>query len=70
MVKMSEMARQFLTENCPEALKAKTVREVLETLYDDIDEKGFGGNRMDEYNDYGRAAQRVYDDILLNAEDV
>jgi len=31
-----------------------------------IDEKGFAPPHYDEYNDFGRAAQQVYDDLYLN----
>lgn len=40
MVNMSAESREFLTKNLPEALKKDDVRDVLELLYDLIDEKG------------------------------
>ena len=66
MLKMSESSRAFLEKNCPSVLSTDNIRDALEILYDDIDEKGFGGERFDEYNDYGRAAQKVYDDLYLS----
>ena len=69
MVKISDSSRRFLEENCPSALGATTVNDALEVLYDNIVEKGFCGKDNDEYNEYGRKAQAVYDDIYLNATD-
>ncbi len=63
MLTMTDESRAFLEKNCPAVLKANTIGDALEILYDDIDEKGFGGEHYDEYNDYGRAAQKVYDDL-------
>ncbi len=63
MVNMSAESREFLTKNLPEALKKDDVRDVLELLYDLIDEKGFAPPHYYDYNDFGRKAQRVYDDI-------
>ena len=56
----------FLKKNLPSALDAKTVREALELLYDLIDEKGFAPPMYDEYNDFGREAQGVYNDLYLS----
>ena len=36
-------------------------------LYDWIDDHGFSPPHYDEYNDLGREAQRVYDDIYLSS---
>ena len=63
MVNMSAESRDFLTKNLPEALKKDDVRDVLGLLYDLIDEKGFAPPHYYDYNDFGRKAQRVYDDI-------
>lgn len=63
MVNMSAESREFLTKNLPEALEKDDVRDVLELLYDLIDEKGFAPPHYYDYNDFGREAQRVYDDI-------
>jgi hypothetical protein len=66
MLKMTEKSRQFLKENLPEALERDDIGGVLWLLYDLIDEKGFAPPHYDEYNDFGREAQRVYDDLYLN----
>lgn len=66
MLKMQETSKQFLRENLPEALEAKDVGVALRLLYDLIDEKGFAPPHYDEYNDFGREAQRVYDDLYLS----
>ena len=66
MLNMTEKSRAFLAENLPEALEADTRKSALRLLYDLIDEKGFAPPNYDEYNDFGREAQRVYDDLYLS----
>lgn len=66
MLKMEKSSREFLEKYLPEALGAKGLRDTLELLYDLIDEKGFAPPAYEEYNDFGREAQRVYDDIYLS----
>ncbi len=66
MLIMTDESRAFLEENCPAVLRADNLSDALDILYDDIEEKGFGGEHFDEYNDYGRASQRVYDDLFLS----
>ncbi len=67
MVRMALKSKQFLEKYLPEALESDSVRAVLRLLYDWIDEKGFAPPHYDEYNDLGREAQRVYDDIYLSS---
>ena len=67
MVRMMLESKQFLEKHLPEALEPDSVRAVLRLLYDWIDEKGFAPPHYDEYNDLGREAQRVYDDIYLSS---
>ncbi len=67
MVRMTLESKQFLEKHLPEALEPDSVRAVLRLLYDWIDEKGFAPPHYDEYNDLGREAQRVYDDIYLSS---
>lgn len=66
MLVMSESSKAFLEKNCPKVLKANTRSDALDILEEDIEKKGFGGEHFDEYNDYGRAAQKVYDDLYLS----
>lgn len=66
MLIMSEKSKAFLEKNCPEVLKVSNRSDALELLEEDIEKKGFGGEHFDEYNDYGRAAQKVYDDLYLS----
>lgn len=66
MLKMTESSRKFLESNLPEALATEDRREALTLLYDLIDEKGFAPPHYDEYNDFGREAQKVYDDLYYN----
>ena len=63
---MSKESRMFLEKNLPEVLQMKKINDVLDLLSDLIDEKGFAPPHYDEYNDFGREAQRVYDDLYLS----
>lgn len=66
MLIMTDESRAFLEENCPGVLQADNLCDAIDILYEDIEEKGFGGKHFDKYNDNGRAAQRVYDDLFLS----
>ena len=66
MLSMTDESKEFLEKNCPEVLKADNLSDALDMLFMDIEYKGFGGEHFDEYNDYGRAAQRVYDDLYYS----
>ena len=67
MVRMMPESKQFLEKHLPEALELDLVRDVLRLLYDWIEDYGFAPPHYDEYNDLGREAQRVYDDIYLSS---
>lgn len=66
MVILSEEAETFLREHLPEALNAKKVNDILFQLYDLIMYQGFISHE-EGYNDFGREAQRIYNDIYANA---
>lgn len=66
MLNMLDETRQFLEQNIPEALQTDSIRRALRLLYDLIDDKGFAPPHYDEYNDFGREAQRAYDDLYLS----
>ncbi len=66
MLKMKESSRKFLEKYLPEALEKETRQDALKLLYRLIDEKGFGPPIYETYNDFGREAQRVYDDLYLS----
>ena len=66
MLKMKESSRKFLEKYLPEALDKETRQEALKLLYRLIDEKGFEPPIYETYNDFGREAQRVYDDLYLS----
>ena len=66
MLKMTEQSKEFLARHLPGTLKNNNIGEVLDLLYDLIDEKGFAPPHYDEYNDLGREAQQVYDDLYMN----
>lgn len=66
MLNMNETSKAFLDRNLPEALQTNAKRDALDMLFDLIDEKGFAPPHYDEYNDFGREAQRVYDDLYLS----
>lgn len=65
-LKLSNSSRVFLEKHLPSVLQANTIREALDLLDDFIDETGFAPPHYDEYNDFGREAQRVYDDLYLS----
>lgn len=66
MLNMAAESRQFLQENLPKALEAETVNDALDLLFDLIEEKGFAPPDYEWYNDFGRKAQQVYDDLYLS----
>lgn len=66
MIKMTEKSKTFLSKHLPDVLESDDISYVLDALYDIIDEKGFAPPHYDEYNDFGREAQRVYDDLYLS----
>lgn len=66
MLKMTDSSKTFLKKHLPEALECGDKKTVLRLLYDLIDEKGFAPPHYDEYNDFGREAQKVYDDLYLS----
>ena len=65
MLNKTDTSKRFLEKNLPEALSSDDIGEALRLLYDLIDEKGFAPPHYDEYNDFGREAQKVYDDLYL-----
>ena len=69
MVKMNESSEIFLKKNIPEALKCQTANGVLDLLYDFIEANGYAAPDYEDYNDMGRAAQKVYDDVYLSNND-
>ena len=66
---MSEKSRQWLEQNLPEIFEAPSLREALYMLFDLIEDKGFAPPHYDTYNDFGREAQKVYDDLYLSNVD-
>ena len=66
MLKMSEHSESFLKKYLPNTVGLEKKTDVLDPLYDLIDEKGFAPPHYDSYNDFGREAQKVYDDIFYN----
>ena len=66
MLNMTGKSRCFLSANLPAALKTEDIGDALDMLYDLIDEKGFAPPHYDEYNDFGREAQKAYDDLYLS----
>ena len=66
MLIMTEKSREFLKSNLPSALECCFVKDALDLLYDLIEERGFEPPRHEEYNEFGRQAQKVYDDLYLS----
>lgn len=75
MVKISESDMNFIRNTLPtdlqeRVLQAKTVNDVLDVLNDWIDlYPDCWEPNGEDYNDLGRATQRVYDNIYLYGED-
>lgn len=66
MVIVSKETRAFLEQYLPQALTAEKVNDILDLLFDLIMYRGFISHE-EGYNDFGREAQRIYDDIYDNA---
>lgn len=69
MVVLTNEDRAFFKRyfnNAQNLLKSENCRDILIPLYDLIDEKGFAPPKFEDYNDFGRMAQKVYDRIYLN----
>lgn len=66
MLNMTEKSKVFLSKNLPEVLDSDDISYALDVLYDLIDEKGFLPPHYEEYSDFGREAQSVYDDLYLS----
>ena len=66
MLNMQESSRAFLEKYLPVALTARTLNDALDELTELIEEKGFAPPHYQDYNDFGREAQRVYDDLYLS----
>lgn len=66
MLNMTDASKAFLEKNLPAALKAETLNDALDALYDLIEEKGFAPPHYQDYNDFGREAQKVYDDLYFS----
>lgn len=60
---MSDESKVFLQNHLPNLLEEETVNGILDPLGEFIDEKGFAPPNYYDYNDLGREAQKVYDDI-------
>ncbi|QNO17349.1 hypothetical protein [Caproicibacterium amylolyticum] len=69
MLKFTEEDRSFIQkyfDNAKALLNAENLNDVLDPLYDLIDVKGFAPPNYEEYNDFGRKAQKIYDSIYSN----
>lgn len=65
----TEDDKKFIREhfsNAEELLSLTSAREVLDAIFDWINENGFAPPDYYDYNDLGREAQKVYDRIFLN----
>ncbi|ADU25682.1 hypothetical protein [Ethanoligenens harbinense] len=71
MLNYTENDRQFIEknfENAAQLLASSSRREVLLTIENLIEQKGFAPPHYYDYNDFGRKAQTVYDSIYQNNE--
>lgn len=63
---MQESSKAFLEKHLPIALTARMLNDALDELTELIEEKGFAPPHYQDYNDFGREAQRVYDDLYFS----
>lgn len=66
MLNMTEETKDFLSKNLSDALTSDDIGEVLRMLYRLINKKGFAPPHYDSYNDFGREAQKAYDDLYYS----
>lgn len=64
--KASEKSIEFLKKNAPEVLNEPDYNKALTELFVWINRYGFAPPKYLDYNDLGREAQKVYDDIYLS----
>lgn len=67
MLNISNQAKIFIRanfENAEQLFKAKNINDILDPLYDLIVYQGFDENY--DYNDFGREAQKIYDELYYN----
>ena len=69
MLKMSEKSKAFIQKNIPSALGMEKLGDVLNALFELIEDKGYAPPNYYDYNDFGREAQKVYDDVFLSNTD-
>lgn len=63
---MTHTSMSFLQERIPDALNIENKKDALILIEDYIDQNGFAPPDYYDYNDLGREAQKVYDDIYLS----
>lgn len=63
---MQESSKAFLEKHLPNALTVSKLNDALDDLTELIEEKGYAPPHYEDYNDFGREAQRVYDDLYFN----
>lgn len=68
MLKMTDVSQEFLKKHLPKVLEEDDINDALDLLSDFIDEYGFESPLYERFNDLGREAQRVYDDIYISNE--
>ena len=67
MLKMTEESANWLKENLPNVLDMTEINDALDAISDIIEEKGFAPPDFYDYNDFGRQAQSVRDDLFLSS---
>ncbi len=66
MLNMTDKSRKFLSENLPQVITEEDIGAALRMLNDMIDRKGFAPPDYYDYSDFGREAQKVYDDLYYS----
>lgn len=68
MLQFEESDKTFIRQNLENAdvlLSGSSLGNVLDALFDLIEEKGYAPPHYYDYNDFGRQAQRVYDSVYF-----
>ena len=67
MLKMTDESANWLKENLPNVLDMTEINDALDAISYAIDEKGFAPPDFYDYNDFGRKAQSIRDDLFISS---
>lgn len=67
MLEMTKESAEWLKANIPCVLDMTAINDALDAISDVIEEKGFVPPDFYDYNDFGRKAQSVRDDLFISS---